>query len=89
MGSRQTWGIGIGAAIGAVLVAVSFDYLALGPGALGAGIGALVGALVGSALGRRIGPQTPAGGTKQTPEAAVGPIHKPPRRGVFSETQRV
>jgi hypothetical protein len=50
--SRQAWGIGIGAAIGAVLVAASFDYLALGPGALGASIGALVGALVGGALGR-------------------------------------
>jgi hypothetical protein len=54
MGSRQaSWGIGIGAAIGAILVAVSFDYLAFWPGALGAGIGALVGALVGGALGRR------------------------------------
>jgi hypothetical protein len=30
-----------------------FGYLALGPGALGAGIGALIGALIGGAFGRR------------------------------------
>ncbi len=35
--SREVWGIAIGAAIGGVLVAVLFDYLALGPGALGLG----------------------------------------------------
>ena len=55
MESRQGWGIGIGAAIGAVLVAALFDYLALGPGALGAGIGGALGALVGGTLSIRRG----------------------------------
>ncbi len=49
MESREVWGIAIGAAIEGVLVAVLFGYLALGPGALGAGIGALI----GGAFGRR------------------------------------
>ncbi len=47
---RKAWGIALGAAIGGVLVAVLFDYLALGPGALGAAIGAL-GALIGGLIG--------------------------------------
>jgi hypothetical protein len=50
MKSRQVWGIGIGAAIGAVIGVALFDYLALGLGALGAGIGASVGALLGGAV---------------------------------------
>jgi len=53
MESRELWGIGIGAAIGGVLVAVLFDLLALRPRALGAGTGALIGALIGGAFGRR------------------------------------
>jgi ABC-type Fe3+-siderophore transport system permease subunit len=50
MGSTQLIGIVTSAAIGAVLGAVLFDSLALGPGVLGIGIGAFLGALLGSVV---------------------------------------
>ena len=50
MGSRQLIGIVASAAIGAVLGAVLFDYLALEPGVLGIGIGAVLGALLGGVV---------------------------------------
>jgi len=42
--------LGIGAGNGALLGAVLFDVLTLGPGALGGGIGAALGAFLGGAL---------------------------------------
>jgi ABC-type cobalamin transport system permease subunit len=53
VGSRKLISIVAGAAIGAVLGAGLFDYLALEPGVLGIGIGAALGALLGGLLGRR------------------------------------
>jgi hypothetical protein len=51
MESKQLVGIAIGVVLGAVL----FDYLALGPGAFGAGIGGGLGAFLGGALSTRRG----------------------------------
>jgi ABC-type cobalamin transport system permease subunit len=50
MGSRELIGIVAGAAIGAVLGAGLFDYLALEPGVLGIGIGAGLGAILVAVL---------------------------------------
>jgi hypothetical protein len=58
MGSRQAWGIGIGAFVGAVLGGI-VGRAALGPGIgiyVGIVLGAALGVAIGSALGRRYNP---------------------------------
>jgi hypothetical protein len=58
IGSRQAWGIGIGAFVGAVLGGI-VGRAALGPGIgiyVGIVLGAALGVAIGGALGRRYNP---------------------------------